>query len=119
MPRGGRELCVLGDQGLEFPLALAEVVHKGLHVLDDNIVPQDHHAGLILGEILGQQKCRARATVAFLNLITEPRAPFLAGTEQTEEIADMLAAGHDQDILDPRAEKGLQRIIDHRFLVDR
>src|SRR5579872_2495946 len=44
---------------------------------------------------------------------------FLAIGEQAQEISRVAAAGDQEDVLNPRVDKGLNGVKDHRLVVDR
>ena len=89
-------------------------------LLLDDVVAQDDADLLPVGEMFGQRQRVGDAALAFLVGVVDVRqAELFAIRQQAQKIAGILAAGDDQNIADARIHQRLDRVVDHRLVVDR
>ena len=70
--------------------------------------------------MLGQRQRVGDAAFAFLIRVVDVlQAELFAVGQQPQKIARIAAAGDDHDVLDPRVHQRLDRVIDHRLVVNR
>jgi hypothetical protein len=87
-------------------------------VLDDVVAEHDDDA-VVVGEMLGQAERLGDAALAFLVGVVELlEAERLPVAEQAEELARVLAARDDHDVVEPGVDERLDRVVDHRLVVD-
>ena len=99
---------------------LAETVRGRQDVALDDVVAQHHADLLAVGEMFGQRQGVGDAAFAFLvGVVDVLQAELLAVGQQAQKIAGIPAAGDDQDVLDPGIHQSLDRVVDHRPVVDR
>src|SRR5262245_10083241 len=128
--KGDRIVVMLGDNVIEGDIrrqvaAFAaqprgEGGHLAADVPLDDVVAQHHDDAVALGERSRQRQSVGDPALAFLVRIgdfVEPVLPAVA--EEPEELAGVIAAGDDEDVAQAGVREGLQRIVDHRPVVDR
>ena len=99
---------------------LAEAVGRLPDVALDDVVAQHDADLLAVGEMFGQRQSVGDAAFAFLvGVVDVLQAELLAVGQQAQEIAGIPAAGDDQDVLDAGVHQRLDRVVDHRPVVDR
>ena len=99
----------------------AKAVGRGEDVALDDVVAQDHADLVAVGEVFGQRQGVGDAAFAFLVGVVQMclRPNCFAVGQQAQKVAGIPAAGDDQDVLYPGVHQRLDRVIDHRLVVDR
>ena len=83
------------------------------------IVPENDDDPFAIGEVLGEPQRIGDSAFAFLiRVVDVVQAELRAVSQQAKEVAGGAAAGDDHDIANARRTKGVQRIVDHRPVVD-
>ena len=96
---------------------LAQIAAKAVAV--ENIVAEDHGAGIAADEIGPDQK-RLRQTVRMrLHRVGQPDAELAAVAEQTLEARRVLRRGDDENVADAREHERRERVVDHGLVVHR
>ena len=98
----------------------AETVGRRQDVALDDVVAQ-HHADLLpVGEVLGQRQGVGDTAFAFLvGVVDVFQAELFAVGEQTQKIAGIAPSGDDQNLSNPGIDESLNRVVDHRPVIDR
>ena len=92
---------------------------RGDVVLDDVVAEDDHHA-LPLGVVAGQAERLGDAAVPLLiDVVDVGQAELLAVAQKPQEVARVVAARDEQDVLDAGLHQRSNRIVDHRLVPDR
>jgi hypothetical protein len=113
-------LINLFEQDLRPRGLVAELVRGRADAKLNDVVAQDDADLAAVGEVLGQQQRLGDATFTLLVGVLEVAdAEDLAVAQQLQEVAGVLAAGDHEDLVDSRVEQGLDRVVDHRPVVDR
>ena len=90
------------------------------YTLLEDVVAEDHADLVAIGKMLGQAQSVGNAAFALLIRVVQVReTELLTVGKQAEEIAGVSAAGYEQDVLDTRIDERLNRVVDHRLVVDR
>ena len=85
----------------------------------ENIVTQDHGNTVISDKILTDDKCLCQSVRAWLYRIGQFNAKLMPISQKSLKPGSILRCGNDQYLSDSRLHKYGQRIIDHRFIIDR
>src|SRR5262249_30541935 len=105
----------VGSGGLPFKGLLG-----GDDVVLDDIIAQDNADFFALNKGFGEAERVGDAAFAFLVGVMDAVAvEILAGGEEPEEVAGILAAGDDDDVLDAGVDERLDRIKNHGPIVNR
>ena len=85
----------------------------------EEVVREHHHAPIPGDELLGQAQRLGDAACLLLVGVEEAVDPELVSiAEQAQEFARMRPTGDEHDLADSRADKRLDRVADHRAVVD-
>ena len=96
---------------------LAQIAAKAVAV--ENIVAEDHGAGVAADEVRPDQK-RLRQTVRMrLHRVGQPDAELAAVAEQTLEARGIVGRRNDEDVADAREHERRERVVDHGLVVHR
>ena len=115
--RSGSEHFLEQDLGA---FLLAELLHVRGDVLFEDVVAEDDDDLVLAGEDAGQAQGVGDAAFAFLvGVVDKAQAEVLAVAQQVQKIARIVAAGDEHDVIDPGPHQGLDRVVDHRLVVDR
>ncbi len=99
---------------------LAETVRRVPDIALDDVVAEDHADLVAVGEVLGQPQGVGDAAFAFLvGVVDVLEAELFAVGQQAQEIAGIAPAGDDQNVADAGIDQRLDRVIDHRLVIDR
>ena len=89
-------------------------------VLFDDVVTEHDTDLVAVREVLGKQQRVGDTALTFLIRVLEvAEAQVFAVAQELEEVARMLATCHDHDLANARVHEALDRVIDHRPVVDR
>src|SRR5262249_35386399 len=93
----------------------------GLEIVFKDIVAEDNRKGIItINKTIGIGERIGNAAIIFvLNSIRKFHAVLFARTEKVYEISRIFPATNDQNFVDARSAQGLDRIQNHRFVIDR
>ena len=82
--------------------------------------PENDAQAVAVGKVLTEPQRVGDAAFALLVGVIDILQPELAPvTEQSQEVAGRVATGDDHDVANPGAAQCLERIVDHRLVVDR
>ncbi len=93
--------------------------HPGKALPIENIIPQHERHPVIPDKIRPDDKSVRQSSRVFLHGIFHPQAELFARSEQFPKGRKVSRCGYDQDLPDPCQHKYGQRIVDHRFIVNR
>ena len=85
----------------------------------EDVVAQDQCTGLSGDELLADDEGLGEAVGHGLDGVGEFNSPILAIAEQTAEHLLLVGRGDDEDVADPRQHQRGERVVDHRFVVNR
>ena len=86
----------------------------------DNVVPQDDAHFFAPCKVFGQAQSVCDSAFPFLvGKVELLQAKIFPIPQQTQKVAGTVAAGNDQDVVDASLDQRLQRIVEHRLIVDR
>ena len=85
-----------------------------------NVIAEHDADRFVVRKVFGQNQRRRNSSIAFLiGVIQMFQAEFLAVTEKPKKIAGVVAASDDEDFGNTGVNESLDRIVDHRPVVDR
>ncbi len=91
----------------------------GERVLKD-VVAEEHGDGLARGEVLGEPERLRDAALAVLVAEADLLEPeVVAVAQELEKVARVVPTRDDEDVVDPGRDELLDRVVDHRPVVDR
>ena len=102
-------LCFLNGCAESFPKTVA----------CKNIVPQYHGCGISVDKFFADGECLGESVRRGLGLVGKIETELVAVPEEDFESRQILRRGDDQDVADSCVHQYRNRIIDHRFVVDR
>ena len=93
--------------------------HSGKTVAIEDVIPQHHGAGLSADKILADQECLRQSIRGGLHRILERNAELASVPQQLLKAGRVRGSRDHQNILNSRQHQRRQRVIDHRFIIDR
>ena len=84
-----------------------------------HIVPQHQRRRSTLQKLLGQHQRLGNAFGTGLRPVVQTQAPLLAITQQPGKARQVFGGGNQQDLADPGQHQHTERVIHHRFVVQR
>src|ERR1035441_3525033 len=97
-----------------------EFVNGGFDGSLNNVVAKNDADLMAFGKVFREGKRIGNAAFAFLiGVVDVLQAELTSVREQTEKVAGITAAGHNQQIAYPGFDQGLDRVVDHRLVVNR
>ena len=113
-------VLLAGEQDPAPVLLAPEALDGGEQRALENVVGEHHDAVPLLNEVLREPERLGDASGPLLVGVQEPvTAVGMPVAEQAEELPGMRPAGDDHDLVDARAYERLDRVLDHRPVVDR
>ena len=110
----------LVQEGPGAPGAGLEGLGRGLEpVAAEDVVAQDDAERVVADEVAGEPDRVRDAEGAALVAIRQLEAEVPAVAQQLDDVTDALAADDDHDLADPHARERVERVVDHRPVVDR
>ena len=105
-------------------LAVFRLLHGGAESLPESvagkdIVAQDHGGGFSVNELFTEGKGLREAVRRGLGLVREMDSELVAVSQEDLKAGQILRRGDDQNIADPGVHQDGNRIVDHRFVIDR
>ena len=98
---------------------MAEGLHRVADGALDDVISENHADLLAVGEMLGQGQRIGDAAFPLLICVVEViEAELLAVGEQAKEISGIAPTGDQQNVANSRLDQRLDRVIDHRLVVD-
>ena len=108
------------EQDAAAALLIDEVLDIGSDGLAENVVAEHDHDLVAVDEALAQaQRFCDPAGLRLIRELQPPQSELIAVAEQRQELACVVAAGHHHDLVDAGRNERLDRIEDHRLVVDR
>src|SRR5579884_3406923 len=108
------------EQNLSARRLPAEIFGGFQNILLNDVVAQNDAQPVAVRKVFGQREGVRNAAFAFLIGVAEVlQAELLAVREQPQKVARVFASGDDQDIANPGVDKRLDRVINHRLIVNR
>jgi len=88
-------------------------------IVFDDVIAQNHADFFVLDERFRKPKGVGNAALTLLVCVMNTMQPeFPAVGEKSQEIAGILPACNDDDFSDSGVDQGLDRIVDHRSVID-
>ena len=98
----------------------AKLCDVGRDVFLDDIVAEHDHDRTTLGKMLAEAQRIGDSALAFLiRVVNIAQSKLRAVAEETKELTGGVSAGDDHDLHDAGRAERLQRIVDHRLVVNR
>ena len=110
---------VIGEDGGALLPAVCVAENLVEIVAVENVVAEDECRTLLADEVGPDDEGLGEAVGAGLDGVLQVDAPLAAVAEQLLEAWGVLRGGDDQDVLDAGQQQRGQRVVDHRFVVDR
>ena len=109
----------VGEDGGPFIVGVGGLQYFAEVVAVKDVVAKDEGRGVAANEVGTKNKGLGKAIRAGLYDVLEIDAPLTAITEQLLKARGVLRGGDDEDVFDARQHEGGERVVDHRFVVDR
>src|SRR5580692_3588813 len=110
----------LFEQNASAGALLRKLCDVGRDVLLEDIVAEHDHDGATLGEMLAKAQRIGDSALAFLiRVVNIAQSKLRAVAEETKKLTRRVSTGDDHDLHDSGRTERLQRIIDHRLVVNR
>jgi len=117
VPLGIFDLVAEEQRAIELPARLSQLLPKAGAVED--VVAEDQTDRIRPDEISTDDERLGQAVRRCLNRVAEAHAQVFAGAQQALEQGQVLRCRNDQHLLDTRQHQYRQRVVDHRFVINR